>query len=145
VKKQIKTIEEQEKLIAEKNEELNVMREDLKVSSEKLSDAKQSRTELEGKCRQLEEEIASLEKKLKTNETVISWLNRQLTTAQARDPGFRLAPPPDGITTFTTSGIGAASTPIEPQNARRPQAVGRSKNLSQQDETIQLKGKEKEK
>ena len=33
----------------------------------------------------------------KTNDSVISWLNKQLTNAKIRDPSFRVAPPPKNI------------------------------------------------
>ena len=34
---------------------------------------------------------------MNTNDSVISWLNKQLTNAKIRDPGFRIAPPPKNI------------------------------------------------
>ena len=47
---------------------------------------------------------------MRTNDSVITWLNKQLTNAKIRDPGFRMAPPPKNISHV----LGAQSTPAMP-------------------------------
>ena len=46
---------------------------------------------------------------------MIRWLNGQLTTAQARDPGLRIGPPPPGLlgeaAAAVTAAVTAAATP----------------------------------
>lgn len=135
LKKCIKIIEEQEKVVSEKDKELNSLREELKRSSDDLREQLRLKTDVEIEQRRVREEKSELEKKLKTNETVIHWLNKQLTTAQAKYPGFRVGKPPDGLTTFTPSGIGANSTPITPIDKRN--------RIIEQEGTVQLQRKSK--
>lgn len=140
VKSNERALQEQEKLLSCKNEELNTLREELKTATDKVTDLNQQKSDLETKCHKLEEEVSALEKKLKTNETVINWLNKQLTTAQARDPGFKIAPPPEGVMTFTPSGIGASSTPIVPNSRLK---VGNRPRLQVEETPRSTLGKEK--
>lgn len=138
VKISLRTIEENENIIESKDKELNAMREEVKLAAESQRKDVDHRNELTSQVKALQGQVADLEKKLSTNETVIAWLNKQLTTAQARDPGLRLAPPPDGIRTFTPSGMAAFSTPTSPSELPRPRTVGRSQNINHE-ESIQLR------
>merc|ERR1712110_797503 len=52
-----------------------------------------------------------LEKKLQSSESTIQWLNKNLTTAQARDPSLKFAPPPQGVH-FSPSAMASTSTPM---------------------------------
>ena len=111
VKLAAKVIEEQEKVLADKDKEMNALREELRTQAEFCSEQKIKAAEMEAEAKMTDGEKAELEKKIQTNEKVIQWLNKQLTTAQARDPGLRLAPPPEGLT-FTPSAMNAMSTPV---------------------------------
>ena len=95
----------------------------------------------------------------KTNDSVISWLNKQLTNAKIRDPGFRVAPPPKNIShimnddytspTMTTmqpsmateqkNNMLIASTPIQNQENNSPvlKKVGKE-NKSRENEKTEL-------
>ncbi len=131
--------EEQERILTDKDKELDGVREELRKAAEDSTGARRGAEEAEAKLRRSEEDRSALENKLRTSETVIDWLNRQLTHAQRRDPGLRLAAPPEGIATFssTMGGAGATSTPLE----RRAEASGRSADLPE--ESIRLRDKEK--
>ena len=53
--------------------------------------------------------MAEAGKRAATQETVVRWLNGQLTTAQARDPGLRIGPPPQGLLESVAAGVGSAA------------------------------------
>ena len=73
---------------------MDAARSELKSVSERLSASEAAKTSLEDSEKRAAEKVEALEKKVATNENVIHWLNRQLTQAQARDPGLKLAAPP---------------------------------------------------
>ena len=54
-------------------------------------------------------QVAEAGKRAATQETVVRWLNGQLTTAQARDPGLRIGPPPQGLLQSVAAGVGSAA------------------------------------
>jgi hypothetical protein len=55
---------------------------------------------------------------MNTNDSVISWLNKQLTNAKIRDPGFRIAPPPKNISHAIGGDMSAqAMTTMQPSMA----------------------------
>lgn len=114
VKLSAQVLNEQDKLITDKEAELESARSELKASSEATADAGAKLEEAAAGAERLREELREAEKRVRTGETVIHWLNKQLTAAQARDPGLRIGPPPEGLATtvFSTSGIAAASTPF---------------------------------
>uniref|UniRef100_A0A0K2T197 Spindle assembly abnormal protein 6 homolog [Saccoglossus kowalevskii] n=1 Tax=Lepeophtheirus salmonis TaxID=72036 RepID=A0A0K2T197_LEPSM len=101
-------VQEQERLLSEKETELESIRTQLKSIKEKQNSMELQSQEFELNDNEKNRRIEELEKQIKTNETVIHWLNKQLTTAQARDPGLRLAPAPDG----TGFSLMASSTPV---------------------------------
>lgn len=103
-------VQEQEKVLTDKELELENTRKQLKEKSELIDSKEESIKDLEVQLEQIRENADEMTKKLKTNETVIQWLNKQLTTAQARDPGLRLGPPPAGIN-FSATAI-STSTPL---------------------------------
>ena len=112
VKLSAQVIEQQENVLAQKDEELNNVREELRKAKETAGMMNNERAGTDLEHKRLNDKIGDLERKLRTNEAVIAWLNKQLTIAQARDPGLRLGPPPDGLTTFTPSAMTASSTPM---------------------------------
>ncbi|CAB4063897.1 SAS-6 [Lepeophtheirus salmonis] len=101
-------VQEQERLLSEKETELESIRTQLKSIKEKQNSMELQSQEFELNDNEKNRRIEELDKQIKTNETVIHWLNKQLTTAQARDPGLRLAPAPDG----TGFSLMASSTPV---------------------------------
>ena len=130
VKLSAKIIEEQEKVVGQKDTELTSIREDLKKLSDELGAKKREISEAEISQLKMVDQIAELEKKLKTNEGVIDWLNKQLTSVQAKHPNLKLAPPPrelGSMVAFTPSGMGAMSTPADrPTGVRRKTTLGTS-------------------
>jgi len=71
---------EQEKLLADKDRELTQVREELKESAEKTADERQTLTDKEEEITQLHDKIEQLDKVNRSNENVISWLNKQLAS-----------------------------------------------------------------
>ncbi len=140
VKMTAQLLEEQEKILVAKDKELDAVREELRKVTEETREVKNLGDALRLKLKQLEDEKSNLEKKVATNEKVIDWLNNQLTTAQRKFPALRLSAPPDGITTFSSSGM-VSSTPLE-----RPASNGRN-GVIEQDESVSFapKAGEKEK
>jgi len=60
----------------------------------------------------------SYRRRMSTNDSVISWLNKQLTNAKIRDPGFRIAPPPKNISHAIGGDMSAqAMTTMQPSMA----------------------------
>ena len=92
-----RALEEQEGIVAAKEAELEAARIDIRTSSEAATDAKAAAEEAEASAARLRAEAAEAGKRAATQETVIRWLNGQLTTAQTRDPGLRIGPPPQGL------------------------------------------------
>ncbi len=130
-------------LLADKDKELDSVRQELKKSSEAVSEARNQAEEASTRLRRSEEERSGLEKRVRTSETVIDWLNRQLTQAQRRDPGLRLAAPPDGLATFSSALISAASTPLDARTGASGRSAGTSHQRQQQQESLQFRDKEK--
>lgn len=97
--------------MTDKEAELESTRKQLKDKTEELAQCQDDLKSLEKRLDELRTDNEDLGKKMRTNETVIQWLNKQLTTAQARDPGLRLGPPPEGIN-FTASAMASTSTPL---------------------------------
>ncbi len=122
-------VEEQEKVLQEKDRELESTRKELKEKSERLEARLQEGKMLERQLDEVRETADDLAKKVKTNEAVIQWLNKQLTTAQARDPGLRLGPPPDGLN-FTPSAMASTSTPLVNNTNPRTAAAKENKDPS---------------
>ena len=54
---------------------------------------------------------------MKTNESVISWLNKQLTNAKIRDPSFRIAPPPKNLSNAMCDISGQTMATMQPSMA----------------------------
>eukprot|EP00095_Tigriopus_kingsejongensis_P003000 maker-scaffold784_size97500-snap-gene-0.28 protein:Tk03000 transcript:maker-scaffold784_size97500-snap-gene-0.28-mRNA-1 annotation:"spindle assembly abnormal protein 6-like protein" len=114
VKLSAQILKEQEKVMGEKEAEIATLREDLRALKADVNSQRLGLAENELEKKKLNDQVDDLEKKLRTNETLIHWLNKQLTTAQARDPGLRLTAPPrevGSLVGFTPSGMGASSTP----------------------------------
>ena len=118
IKKGLQIVKEQEKIVELKESELESTRSDLKDKTEQIALSEKEVETLEQKVQTLRETTDEMRKKLKTNDSVIQWLNKQLTTAQARDPGLRLGPPPEGIH-FSPSSL-ATSTPMVLKENKRP-------------------------
>ena len=94
---------EQEKMIAKKDMELEDTRNQLKDQSDANREWMTSKELLNKELEFKDLEIESLRKAAKTSDTVVQWLNKQLTAAKVRDPGLRIGPPPTNITNFTLS------------------------------------------
>ena len=81
---------------------------------------------------------------MNTNDSVISWLNKQLTTAKIRDPGFRIAPPPKNISHAIGGDISAETmTTMQPSMAteHKNNKLVASTPIQNQDMPIHLSGK----
>ena len=63
---------------------------------------------------------------MRTNDSVITWLNKQLTNAKIRDPGFRMAPPPKNISHVLGDQSTQAMT-TRVYGAREPLRLGRAR------------------
>lgn len=113
-------VQEQEKHLADKENELENTRKQLKDKTEESNHKEEELETLKNQLEATKNESDELNKKLKTNENVIQWLNKQLTTAQARDPGLRLGPPPPGIINFSASGMASTSTPMPLKENKKP-------------------------
>ena len=93
----VQIIQEQEKRLQDKETELESTRKQLKEKTEEFNGKMDEVRNLEQHLEEFRNTNDDLSKKLNTNENVIQWLNKQLTTAQARYPDLRLGPPPEGI------------------------------------------------
>lgn len=112
-------VAEQEKVVERKGGELEELRERIRADSEASLAWRAERQELVLAAQRDREELDKLGRTVKTGESVIQWLNKQLTAAKVRDPGLRISgPPPKSMATdfslFAASptGIPVASTPI---------------------------------
>ena len=124
---------EQEKVIRDKDEEMDSLREELKRSADEINAGKINFQELADEKFKLKEDKSDLEKKLSTNDLVIKWLNKELTKAQARDPGLKLGPPPEGISQPLFASTPAAGAPAMKTKENQPgldEKYLRSKNSS---------------
>merc|ERR1712029_163748 len=67
-------------------------------------------------------EIEQLRKSGKTSDTVIQWLNKQLTAAKVRDPGLKIGPPPSSLLLRPppVAGVGATVSSLTSQSAVLP-------------------------
>lgn len=108
-------VQEQEKVLGDKDTELESVRRQLKEKGDECNACLEEKHWLENLVETQKKTVEELSKKSKTEEAVIQWLNKQLTTAQARDPGLRLGPPPTGIQ-FTPSAMASTSTPVQKEN-----------------------------
>ena len=82
---------------------------------------------------------------MNTNDSVISWLNKQLTTAKIRDPGFRIAPPPKNISHAIGGDISAETmTTMQPSMAteHKNNKLVASTPIQNQDMPTQSSGKQ---
>lgn len=97
VKLSSKILSEQEKLIAKKEAEVEDTRTQLRDASEANREWLTSKDIMKRDIEAKDAEIEQLRKSAKTSETVIQWLNKQLTAAKVRDPGLKIGPPPSSL------------------------------------------------
>ena len=103
-------ITKQEEVIQSKSDELEDARKQLADKTEELKSIQIENENLNENLEKLKTELYDTKNKLENKDQVIQWLNKQLTTAQARDPGLRLTQPPEGIH-FSPSST-STSTPV---------------------------------
>ena len=113
-------VNKQEEVIQAKEAEVEDVRLQLANKTEELKQSQNENQDLEENVAKMKADNEGYCKDLKTKENVIQWLNKQLTTAQARDPGLRLGPPPEGIH-FSPS---ATSTSTPMNNAKENKKPG---------------------
>lgn len=114
VKLSHKIVSEQEKLISKKDAELEDTRTQLRDQSEANREWLASKELLNRDIESKDTEIEQLRKTCKTNETVIQWLNKQLTAAKVRDPGLKIGPPPSSL---LPSSVGSGNTMVAAQSS----------------------------
>lgn len=118
VKLSHKIVSEQEKLIAKKEAECEDARSQLKEQSEANRDWIGSKELLNKELDIKDAEIENLKKAAKTSDTVIQWLNKQLTAAKVRDPGLKIGPPPANLSSVPQGLALSATTPGRSQSVQ---------------------------
>ena len=111
-------IDKQEEVIQAKEAEIEDARLQLANKTKELNENQTDKEEIKENLAKAKKENEGFIKDLRTKENVIQWLNKQLTTAQARDPGLRLGPPPEGIH-FSPSAT-STSTPMNAKENKNP-------------------------
>jgi len=97
VKLSHKIVTEQEKLIAKKELELEDVRTQLRDQTESNREWLASKDLMSRELEAKEAQVCQLQKAGKTSDSVIQWLNKQLTAAKVRDPGLKIGPPPSSL------------------------------------------------
>jgi len=115
VKLSQKIVGEQEKLISKKEAELEDTRTQLRDQSEANREWLASKDLMSRELEAKDAEIDQLRRTGKTSDTVIQWLNKQLTAAKVRDPGLKIGPPPSSL-------VGGAT--MSPHSAVLPSLLG---------------------
>jgi len=122
VKLSHKILSEQEKLITKKEAELEDTRTQLRDQSEANREWLTSKDLMKRDLEAKDAEIEQLRKSGKTSDTVIQWLNKQLTAAKVRDPGLKIGPPPSSLLLRPppVAGVGATVSSLTSQSAVLP-------------------------
>lgn len=109
---------EQEKLLGDKDVELGQAREELLTATQTTQDKDKLLAEARQRCTEQEEKVDSLEKTNRSNENVINWLNKQLSSykstetavATSRGSGSSRATGRGGLSRRSTSDVNTGPT-----------------------------------